>query len=118
MPPRVKDAVRALQTSLHCSSPSSISTCSEEETLRATGVVLDREVNESVRTRIRPDELVDLLRKHDGLTTSELAERTDAPMSTTWERCLVLQEEGRISGWEFGAGQRKEVMWYAVVREE
>lgn len=60
------------------------------------------------------DDLVGLLREHDGLTTSELADAMDAPMSTTWDRCLVLQREGRISGWEFGAGQRKSVTWYAI----
>ena len=61
------------------------------------------------------DELVRLLRVNDGLTTSELAEKMDANVSTTWYRCQTLEEEDRIEGMRFGAdGLSRQWRWYAV----
>ena len=59
-----------------------------------------------------PDELVELLREHDGLTTSELAEKMDAEHRTTWGRCETLEDRGRVRRMIFGFGSQREVVWY------
>ena len=70
-------------------------------------------MTDPTKRQFDPDDLVALCGS-DGATLTELAERMDAPISTTEYRCRILVEEGQLDKWEFGSGQHGRAIYFAA----